>query len=103
MAAVQRLDTDVVYIDKTERWCKLRVHGVALDRYMAEGGLELARREIKLMTGEQLPYVPRWIKEEKLSERYQNGSMKRSTLVLTAKSKQAADTIMAKGLSFGGR
>jgi len=103
MAAVQKLDADVVYMDKTEKWCKLRVHGVALDRYMAEGGLELARREIELMTGEQLPYAPRWIKEEKLSERYQNGSIKRSTLVLTVKSKQAADTIMAKGLSFGGR
>jgi hypothetical protein len=30
---------------------------------MAEGGLELARREIELMAGEQLPYAPRWIKE----------------------------------------
>jgi hypothetical protein len=58
MAAVQKLDPEVVYMDKTGKWCKLHVHGVALDRYMAEGGLELARREIQLMTGEQLPYAP---------------------------------------------
>ena len=103
MAAVQKLDADVVYMDKTEKWSKLRVHGVALDRYMAEGGLELARREIELMTGERLPYAPRWIKGDTLGERYENGTIKRSTLVLTVKSKQAADTIMAKGLSFGGR
>ncbi|GAB7336743.1 hypothetical protein MBLNU13_g10839t1 [Cladosporium sp. NU13] len=56
MAAVQKLDAEVVYMDKTERWCKLRVHGVALDRYMRDGGLELARKEIELMTGEQLPW-----------------------------------------------
>jgi hypothetical protein len=103
MAAVQKLDPEVGYMGKTEKWCRLRVHGVALDRYMAEGGLELARREIELMTGEQLPYAPRWIKEDTLRERYEQGTIKRSTLVLTVKSTQAADTIIAKGLSFGGR
>jgi hypothetical protein len=66
MAAVQKLDPEVAYMDRTEKWCKLRVHGVALDRYMTEGGLELARREIELMTGEQLPYAPRWIKGDTL-------------------------------------
>jgi hypothetical protein len=103
MAAVQKLDPEVVYMDKTEKCCKLRVHGVALDRYMTEGGLELARREIELVTGEQLPYAPRWIKGDTLGERYENGTIKRPTLVLTVKSKHAADTIMAKELSFGGR
>jgi hypothetical protein len=91
---VQKLDPEVVYMDKTEKWCKLRVHGVALDRYIAEDGLELARKEIELMTGEQLPYVPRWIKGDTLGERYENGTIKRSTLVLTVKSKQAAGTII---------
>lgn len=103
MAVVQKLDPEVVYMTKTEKWCRLRVYGVALDRYMAEGRLDLTRREIEVMTGEQLPYAPRWIKGETLGVRYQNGSIKRSTLVLTIKTKQAADTIMAKGLSFSGR
>jgi hypothetical protein len=103
MAAVQKLDPEVAYMDRIEKWCKLRVYGVALDRYMTEGGLELARREIELITGEQLPYIPRWIKGDTLGERYENGTIKRSTLVLTVKSKQAADNIIAKGLSFGGR
>ena len=52
MAVVQKLDSEVVYMDKTERWCKLRVYGEELDRYMVEGGLDLAREEIELMTGE---------------------------------------------------
>jgi hypothetical protein len=103
MAVVQKLDPEVVYMDITEKWCKLRVHVVALDRYMTDGRLELGRREIELMTGEQLPYAPWWIKGDTLGERYENGTIKRSTLILTVKSKQAADTIIAKGLSFGGR
>jgi hypothetical protein len=42
-------------VEKTERWRKLRVHGVALDRYMTENGLDLLREEIEVMTGSQLP------------------------------------------------
>lgn len=103
MAAVKKLDPEVAYMEKTEKWLKLRVHGVALDRYMSEDGLGIAREEIELMTGEQLPYAPRWIKSDTLAERYDSGSIKRSTLVLTVKSKKAADVILAKGLSFGGR
>lgn len=87
MAAVKKLDPEVAYMEKTERWLKLRVHGVALDRYMTEGGLDVAREEIELMTSEQLPYAPRWIKSDTLAERFDSGSIKRSTLVLTVKSK----------------
>lgn len=103
MAAVKNLDPEVGYMEKTEKWLKLRVHGVALDRYMTHGGLEVAREEIELMTGEQLPYAPRWIKSDTLAERFDSGYIERSTLVLTVKSKKAADVILAKGLSFGGR
>lgn len=103
MAAVRELDPEVAYMEKTEKWLKLRVHGVALDRYMTQGGLDVAREEIELMTGEQLPYAPRWIKGDTLAERFVGGSIKRSTLVLTVKSKKAADVFLAKGLSFGGR
>lgn len=103
MAAVQNLDPEVTNMEKTEKWRKLRVHGVELDRYMGEGRLQVAREEIELMTDEQLPYAPRWIKEDSLHERFHSGLIKRSTLVLTVKSKRAADAMLAKGLSFGGR
>jgi hypothetical protein len=42
MAAVKKLDPEVAYMRKTEKWLKLRVHGVTLDRYMIQGGLDLA-------------------------------------------------------------
>jgi hypothetical protein len=103
MAAVKKLDPEVAYMEKTEKWLKLRVHGVALDRYMTEGGLDVAREEIELTTGEQLPYAPRWIKRDTLAERFGSGSIKRSTLVVTVKNRKAADVFLAKGLSFGGR
>jgi hypothetical protein len=79
------------------------VHRVALDRYMDNKGLNIAREEIELMTGMALPYAPRWINSETIAERYANGSIKHSTLVVTVTSRQAADAIMAKGLSFGGK
>ncbi|KAI7695416.1 hypothetical protein KC353_g17883 [Hortaea werneckii] len=100
---VQKLDPAVIDVEKTERWRKLRVHGVALDRYMTESGLDIAREEIELMTGSELPYKPRWLKSDTLAERFDSGAIKRSTLVLTVKTKRAADAILAKGLSFGGR
>jgi hypothetical protein len=68
MTAVQKLDPAVVSMEKKERWRKLRVHGVALDRYMGEGGLDVAREEIEVMTGEKLPHAPQWIKTETLNE-----------------------------------
>jgi len=59
MSTVQKLDPAVINIGKIEKWCKLRVHGVALDGYMSEDGLDVAREEIELMTGEQLSYALR--------------------------------------------
>lgn len=103
LTSTRALDPSVTAIEKTERWRKLRVHGVSLDRYLCEGGLDLAREEIELMTGERLPYAPRWIRSDGLEERYHSESITRSSLVVTVKNKAAADTIMAKGLSFGGR
>jgi hypothetical protein len=32
MSIMQKLDPAVVNIEKTEKWCKLRMHMVALDR-----------------------------------------------------------------------
>lgn len=37
MAAVKKLDPGVAFMEKTEKWLKLRVHGVALDRYLTGG------------------------------------------------------------------
>jgi hypothetical protein len=102
-AATQRLDAAILNIKKTEKWCKLQVHRVSLDRYIDGRGLDKAREEIELMIGITLPYTPRWINSETLAERYANGSIKHSTLVVTVISKQAVDAIIAKGLSFGGR
>lgn len=52
LAAVKKLDPEVACMEKTEKWLKLRVHGVVLDCYTAEGGLDVAREEIEVMTGE---------------------------------------------------
>jgi len=68
-AAVRTLDPAVTEIEELEKWRKLQVHGIILDRYLWEGGLDMAREKIELMTGEQLPYAPRWIRTDGLEER----------------------------------
>lgn len=102
LAAAHEVDPTIIDVEKTERWRKLRVHGVTLDRYLKEGGLALAREEIEL-TGVPLAYEPHWIKNDTLAERFHTGAIKQSTLVVTVKSKQASDTMLAKGLLFGGK
>lgn len=102
LAAAQGVDPTIIDVEKTERWRKMRVHGVMLDRYLKEGGLELAREEIEL-TGIPLAYEPHWIKNDTIVERFNSGAIKQSTLVVTVKSKQASDTMLAKGLLFGGK
>lgn len=77
MAAVKKLDPEVAYMENIEEWLKLRVHGVPLDCYMTEGGLDVAREQIELMTGAQLHYAPRWIKGDTLAERFDSGSTKK--------------------------
>jgi hypothetical protein len=59
LSAVQRLDLAVIDVKKTEKWHLLRVHGVALDRCFAKGGLRLVQEEVKTTTGIVLPYEPR--------------------------------------------
>jgi hypothetical protein len=103
LSNVQRLDSAVTDVEKTEKWHLLRVHGAALNRYLAEGGQRLVREEFETTTGIVLPYETRWIKSDTLAERFDSGTIKRSTLVVTAKTKKDADAILAKGLSFGGR
>lgn len=102
LTAAQEVDPTITDVEKTERWRKMRVHGVTLDRYLKEGGLGLAREEIEL-TGVPLAYEPHWIKNDTLAERFHTGAIKQSTLVVTVKSKQASDTMLAKGLLFGGK
>jgi hypothetical protein len=87
LAAARTLDPAVTLVEKTEKWRKLRVHGVSLDRYLCEGGMDLAREEIESMTGESLPHAPRWIRSDGLEEKFHSASVTRSSLVVTVKSK----------------
>lgn len=42
ITTIKKLDSKVAYIEKTEKWLKLQVHSVALDRYIGEGRMEVA-------------------------------------------------------------
>ena len=55
--------------------------------------MDEAQEGIELMTSKQLPCMPRKIKGDTLAERFDRGSIKKSTQILTVKSKKAAGVI----------
>ena len=66
LTSTRTLNPLVTTIEKIERWRKLQVHGVLLDCYLYEGGLDLACKEIELMTSKRLLYALYWIRSDSL-------------------------------------
>jgi hypothetical protein len=54
------------------------------------------------MAGTTLPYVPRWLNTGTLLEKFDSRTIKYLTIVVTVRSKQAANTMITKGLLFSG-
>ena len=72
---------------------------MALARYLLLGGLELAKEEIEIQNQIQLPYLPRWLKPK---DTLLDGSVQKSTLVVTIRDRQLANKLAQAGLYFGG-
>jgi hypothetical protein len=67
---------------------------------MAPNGLELAKEEIELQNKTQLPYLPRWLKPKAILK---EGNAQHSSLVVTIRDKQLADSLRQTGIYFGGK
>lgn len=81
----------------------MKVHEMALLRYLGEGKMELLCLEIEPSTGIKLKTTPRWlISKERLEERLGSGNGKKSAIVITVGNKAEALKLCAKRLRFGG-
>ena len=50
-----------------------------------------------------MPLYPRWLaRKENIQERYNNREIRFSTITITVRNKAEADSLIAKGLYFGG-
>jgi hypothetical protein len=97
-------DISIIGIDQAEEWHKLRVHKVYLERYFDNPeGLKVAKEEIEATHGLSMPLRPMWLsREEVIRKRYNNREINFSTIIITVRNKLEADTLIAKGLLFGG-
>ena len=51
-------NTAIIGINQAEQWYRLRVHRVLLSRYLAPGGLKVAKQEIESTQDLSLPFNP---------------------------------------------
>jgi len=99
-----QFDPAITGIGQAEQWYRLKVHKVLLSRYLGSPeGLRLAKEEIEATQGLSMPLSPQWLaNKEEMKRRYDSGESKFSTITITVRNKLEADTLMAKGLHFGG-
>lgn len=103
LKAVKKLDPSISSLQAAEQWYSLRIHKVCLQRYLTLSGMELLKEEIESTNGLNLPQTPRWINQERTEERYQNEEIFYSTVIIKVRSKSIANSLITKGIEFGGR
>lgn len=62
--AAKTVDQAVIGAETLERWHRLKVHGMSLERYLGEGKMALFKREVESSTGIELKTTPRWLVSE---------------------------------------
>jgi hypothetical protein len=65
--------------------------------------MQILKDEIKTTNSINLPSIPRWINQKRVEERYDNKEIAYSTVIIKVRSKAIADSLIAKGLEFGGK
>ena len=101
ITTVRRCDPEVISVEISEQWQRIKVHGVPVHRYMnSENGLGLAREEIELQGVFKLKRDPVWlVSPKKLRSRKQQSA----TIVVTVGSGEEAQKMLKLGLQFSTR
>lgn len=95
VTAIRQADQATISVELPDQWYKIKVHGVAIRRYL-HLGLGLAREEIELGTEYKLMRDPVWLRNP------QEINGKGSTIVITVGSHEALRKILVNGIRFGG-
>lgn len=103
LIAAKKLDSSISSFQAAEQWYSLRIHTVSLERYLNSSGMEILKKEIESTNELNLPYLPRWINQKRAEERYNNEEIANSTVIIKVRSKSIANSLIAKGIEFGGK
>jgi len=104
--AARKVDAEIVDIETSELWDRVKMHGVNFDRYLGKktgGGPEKLRQELQAENeGVVLPLAINWIGGPKDVQKKKAEGKKASSVVFAVKGSKMAEKVMKGGLRAAG-
>ena len=98
--AAKTVNLAIIRVEILDYWQCLKVHGISLERYLAEGCIELLKCKVEFSIGIQLKFLPYWlIKKNWLKEQQETGTRK-SAIMITVEGEDEAKKLCVSDLRF---
>jgi hypothetical protein len=103
---IREVDWAVLDVHELEKWIKLKVHSIPLNRFMGKGTHGVQKLQLEIQANHHdvqvLPSIY-WLGNPcTIKERYQAGDIQSSSTVFTVKGSKAAEALITKGVLLGG-
>jgi len=106
ITAARTVDKGVIDVEDNESWERLKIRAVPLRRYIGKGteGLQKMREEFEAANKRiGIPTQVRWLANPRtVRERWQNGEISASSVVLVVKGSKVAQSLVKKGIKGAG-
>jgi hypothetical protein len=104
--AIREVDRAVLDVHELEKWIKLKIYGIPLNRFMGKGTYRVQKLQLEIQGNHHdvqvLPSI-RWLGNPYIiKEWYWAGDIQSSSTVFTVKGSKAAKTLTTKGVLLGG-
>jgi hypothetical protein len=104
--AIREVDRAVLDVHELEKWIKLKVHSIPLNRFMGKGTHGVQKLQLEIQANHHdvqvLPSI-RWLGNPRIiKEQYRAGDIQSSSAVFTVKGSKAAEALVTKGVLLGG-
>jgi hypothetical protein len=103
--AIGEVDRGVTDIRELDKWVRLKVHGIPLNRFMGKGTQGVQKLQLEIQANHEgvavLPGICWLGKAGSIKERYQRGDIQCSSAVFSVKGTPAAQLLIAKGVLLG--
>jgi hypothetical protein len=104
--AIREVDRAVLDVHELEKWIRLKVHGIPLNRFMGKGMYGFQKLQLEIQANHhnvQVLLGIRWLGNPHIiKEWYWAGDIQSSSAVFTIKGSKAAEALVAKGVILGG-
>jgi hypothetical protein len=103
--AIHEVDRGILDVQELDKWVKLKVHGIPLNRFLGKGMQGVQKLQLEIQANhhsvEVLPGL-HWLgNPQKVKERYRQCEIQSSSAVFSIKGTPTVQTLMAKGVLLG--